>query len=67
MSEIQSMLQAKDDQTLLKNLWMLSPSVHSTFRKGHVKAQPFTMNVRWTDEDEIEKPGATEIEVSISR
>lgn len=43
---------------------MLSPSIHSAFRKGHINIQLFTAKGGWSNEDDIENPNATEAKMN---
>ncbi|KAL4787425.1 hypothetical protein BJX76DRAFT_345521 [Aspergillus varians] len=53
MLQLQDTLCYRDDETYaLRNIWLLSPSIHSAFRNGHVKIIPFTSDGQWTDEAE---------------
>ncbi|KAF2490044.1 hypothetical protein BU16DRAFT_518730 [Lophium mytilinum] len=59
VSQMRNLLRDDSDEGGLKNLWLLSPSIHSAFRNGHVQIRP-KMKVDWDDEDEREIAEATE-------
>lgn len=54
------MLLDTSEQGVIKNLWLLSPSIHAAFRNDHIKIQPGTSKDLWNDEDELERPDATQ-------
>ncbi len=59
------MLFDESDQGVLKNLWLLSPSIHSAFRSGHLKVQS-RFKAEWDKDDECDTAGATEARVCAS-
>lgn len=59
---MRNLLRTDSDQGALKNLWLLSPSIHSAFRNGHVNIRP-KLKIDWDEEDEFEIADATEARV----
>ncbi|KAE8319330.1 kinase-like domain-containing protein [Aspergillus transmontanensis] len=59
ISELQKTL---CDRNELKNIWLLSPSIHSAFRHGHIRIVPLASAGRWTDIAEDEQENATTVE-----
>ncbi|KAL3472023.1 kinase-like domain-containing protein [Aspergillus californicus] len=47
--QLQDILRYRDELHLLRNLWLLSPSVHSAFRGGHIQIVLSNPTSQWTD------------------
>ncbi|OQD95230.1 hypothetical protein PENSOL_c021G04959 [Penicillium solitum] len=67
-SELQPILQTNTPQSQLKNLFLLSPSVHSAFRNGHIRIfPPNNTPDQWNDETEARIKTASEVYYFVSR
>jgi hypothetical protein len=62
VSRLRAMLLDESDQGVHKNLWLLSPSIHSAFRGGHLKVQS-RFKAKWDKDDEWDTAEATEARV----
>ncbi|KAJ5158373.1 Aminoglycoside phosphotransferase [Penicillium coprophilum] len=61
-SELQAILQTDTPEYKLKNLFLLSPSVHSAFRNGRIRIFPATNTPdQWNDETEARIKTAGEV------
>jgi hypothetical protein len=50
VSRLRAVLLDESDPGVLKNLWLLSPSIHSAFRSGHLKVQS-RFKAKWDKDD----------------
>lgn len=67
-SELQTILQTNKLESRLKNLFLLSPSVHLAFRNGHLRIFPPTSTRdQWNDETEAKVKTASKVYVSTPR
>lgn len=59
-SQLQKILSDKSEAHMLKNLWLLSPSIHFAFRIGHVHILPYSFppEWRWDTAEGYSKDGA---------
>ncbi|OQE94751.1 hypothetical protein PENNAL_c0003G03888 [Penicillium nalgiovense] len=61
-SELQTILKTNTLESRLKNLFLLSPSVHSAFRNGHIRIFPPTNTFdQWNDETEARIKTASQV------
>ncbi|KAJ5793575.1 hypothetical protein N7457_000174 [Penicillium paradoxum] len=67
-SKLQTILRTKQTDARLRNLFLLSPSVHLAFRNGHIQIFPITdTEDRWNDETETRIKTASKVYVCDSR
>ncbi|KAJ9482418.1 hypothetical protein VN97_g11014 [Penicillium thymicola] len=67
-SELQTILQTNTLEFRLKNLFLLSPSVHLAFRNGHLRIFPPTYTRgQWNDETEAKVKTASQVYYFVSR
>ncbi|KAK2765104.1 hypothetical protein FQN54_008803 [Arachnomyces sp. PD_36] len=59
VSDLREMLFDESHKARLRNMWLLSPSLHSAFRNGHIRIRP-KMKVKWEEGDEIDVADASE-------
>ncbi|OOQ82494.1 hypothetical protein PEBR_38700 [Penicillium brasilianum] len=67
-SKLQSSLQRNTSESRLRNLLLLSPSIHSAFRAGHLHLFPITNSAdRWNDDTETKIKTASKVYYFVSR
>ncbi|KAJ5359609.1 uncharacterized protein N7496_012022 [Penicillium cataractarum] len=67
-SQLQTLLQTNTAESRLRNLLLLSPSIHSAFRNGHIHLFPITDTAdRWNDETETKIKSASKVYYFVSR
>ncbi|QQK47077.1 Protein kinase-like domain [Penicillium digitatum] len=66
--ELQTILRTNTLESQLKNLFLLSPSIHTAFRNGHIRLFPPTNTPdQWNDETEAKLKTASEVYYFVSR
>ncbi|KAL5334929.1 kinase-like domain-containing protein [Aspergillus crustosus] len=58
MLEMRSILSSREGVDELRNLWLLSPSIHSAIRNGHIRILPLRSAGNWTDAAENQHDNA---------